>query len=138
MQFKKRFLWIAGCLLGVVAISGLSTPNLVAATLKQTLVELVLPSQPFFSTLGVPFNIPGARAIGPAQGTLGVTNLILTNTTDGPQRVEIFQPIMSPNAAECGGPVQGFGGPGSISMTVNLQPRQTLSLPFPAPLGFTP
>ena len=77
-------------------------------------------------------------ATGPAQGTLGVTSLVLTNLTPDPQRVEIFQPILRSNALDCGGGVQGTGGPGSIDMILNLQPNQTLSLPFPSPLVFTP
>ena len=53
MQLKKRFLYVSGCLLGIVAIGALSTPKLSAA-IKAAVVEIVFPSRPFFATLAVP------------------------------------------------------------------------------------
>jgi hypothetical protein len=137
MQLKKRFFYAAACLGALLAIGALTSPKLSAA-IKATLVETVLPSQPFFAVAKTPVNIPGPFAVGPNAGTLGVTNLILTNFNNQLSQINIFQPIMSPNAADCGGPVASSGGPGSIFMTVRLEPNQTLSLPFPTPLVMTP
>src|SRR5947209_4606662 len=100
MQLNRRFLCVAAGLFGVVAIGTLSSPKLYAG-IKAAFVEIGLPGRPFFATLAVPVNIPGAHAVGPADGTLGVTNLIVTNVTPSPQTINVFQPIMSPNAADC-------------------------------------
>jgi hypothetical protein len=140
MQSKKLLLAIAGCLLGVAAVGAMSSSKLsAAAPIKATLTEVVQPSHPYFARLYVPENSTTADlAVGPDVGTLGVTSIVFTNLTTTFQRVVIFQPLMSANAADCGGPIQSFGPPGSISMIVNLAPNETTSLPFPTPLVFNP
>jgi hypothetical protein len=134
MQIKKGFL-----LLGVIAIGSLSIAKPAAAQTKNgqspTPVETVAPSQPFQAQL----NTFGGQAgptfsVGPAQGTLAVTSLILTNLNSVVERVQIFQPS---NPDACGLNAQ-IGGPGSIHMDLLVQPQQTLSLPFPSPLVFNP
>ena len=138
MQIKKAFL-----LLGVVAIGSLSiaTPAAaqVAAPSKKvespTPVETVVPSQPFQAQLNTFGGSAGPTfSVGPAQGTLAVTSLILTNLNNVVERVQIFQ---QSNADACGIGAQ-IGGAGSIHMDLLLQPSQTLSLPFPSPLVFSP
>jgi hypothetical protein len=136
MQFKKGFLWIAGSLMGVAVIGSLSTPSLSAQSIKQTLVELLLPSQPFQATLAVPSEGQVVTAGPSAFRTLGVTSLVLTNLAPTVETVIIFQPAFSAGAF-CGDVDARFGGPGSIQMAVKLQPNQTLSIPFPSPLVFT-
>jgi len=71
---------------------------------------------------------------GSDEGTLGITNLVMTNFNNVVSTVHIFQPELSPNAGTCFGPITGGGGPFSISMTLRLQPNQTLNIPFPTPL----
>jgi hypothetical protein len=133
MQIKKAFF-----LLGVMAIGSLSAKSAAAQTnvkLKSTPVEVVLPSQPFQAQL----NTFGGQAgptfsVGPTQGTLAVTSLILTNLNNVAERVQIFQPS-NPDACGLGAEI---GGPGTIHMDLLIPPSQSLSLPFPTPLVFNP
>ena len=137
MQLKKRFVGAAACLLGLIAIGAATTPKL-SAGIKAAIVEVVMPSRPLFAVAKPPVNIPGPFGVGSDDGTLGITNLVLTNFSNNLAQINIFQPVLSPNAGSCGGPITGSGGPGSIFMTVRLQPNQTLSLPFPTPLVIPP
>ena len=132
MRLKKSLLGIAGCLVGVLACSAAFAPKLSAA-IKTAVVEIVLPSKPFFGQTGVTVN-DVHFGTGTEDGTLGVTNLIVTNFNNVVSTVEIFQPVLSPNASTCFGPITGGGGPFSIFMTLRLQPNQTLNIPFPTPL----
>jgi hypothetical protein len=139
MQLKKGFLWVAGGLLSVVAIGSLWNPKPAAAqNLKQTVVELLFPSRPFQGQLVEPDVNPRFTAIGPAQGTLGVTSLIVSNTAGIPQIVEIFQATMSPDSHDCSGTVTNTTLPDRIFMRMRLEANQTISLPFPSPWVFTP
>ena len=102
MHLKKRLLWIAGCLLGVLACSAAFAPKLSAA-IKSALVEIVLPSKPFFGQTGVTVN-DVHFGTGTEEGTLGITNLIVTNFNDVVSTVEIFQPVLSQRTfVHCGG-----------------------------------
>lgn len=137
-MLMKRLLYLAGGLLALAGLGALSAPKLKGA-IKAAFVEVVQPSKPFYATLFTPVNFPGVPfAGGTDQGTLGVTNITVTNFQNTPTSVTVFQPVLNSNAADCGGGVQGFGGPDSIDITIHLQAQQTLSLPFPTPLVFTP
>lgn len=134
MQISTRFI-----LLGVVAIGSLSIATPAAAQNKKvelpTPVETVAPSKPFQAQLNTFGGNAGPTfSVGTTQGTLAVTSLILTNLNNVVERVQIFQPS---NGDACGIGAQ-IGGPGTIHMDLLLQPSQTLSLPFPSPLVFTP
>src|SRR3954468_20576851 len=99
MQIKKRFLFLA-----VVAVGSLSIANPAAAQSKKvespTPVEAVAPSQPFQAQLNTFGGSAGPTfSVGPAQGTLAVTSLILTNLNSVVERVQIFQ---QSNADACG------------------------------------
>src|SRR6185437_3362798 len=138
IMLKKRLLCAAGGLVVLAGIGTLSAPKLKAA-IKAAFVEVVQPSRPFYATVFTPVNFPGVPfAAGPDQGTIGVTNITVTNFQNTPAQVTIFQPVLNPDARSCGGGVASFGGPGSIDISVHLQPEQTLTLPFPTPLVFTP
>ena len=136
MQLTKRFLCTTGCLFGLVAIGATVAPKLSAAV-KAALVEISLPSRPFFGQAGITVN-NNRFGTGSDDGTLGITNLVVTNFNNEVSTVEIFQPVLSPNAGSCFGPITGGGGPFSISMTLRLQPNQTLNIPFPTPLVIPP
>ncbi len=131
-NLKKIVLWAAGCFVGVLVSSAVFAPTLSAA-IKAAVVEIVLPSKPFFGQTAVTVN-DVHFGTGSDEGTLGITNLIVTNFNDTVSTVEIFQPVLSPNAGSCFGPITGSGGPFSIFMTLRLQPNQTLNIPFPTPL----
>jgi len=132
MHLKKNLRWTAGCLVGLLACSAAFAPK-VSAAIKAAVVEIVLPSKPFFGQTGVTVN-DVHFGTGTEEGTLGITNLIVTNFSNTVSTVEVFQPVLSPNAGSCFGPITGSGGPFSISMTLRLQPNQTLNIPFPTPL----
>lgn len=136
MQRKQVALRIAGSLLAMLFLAGLPISKVSAQSAKKDntkQVEIVAPSQPFQATL----NTFGGQAgptfsVGPDQGTLSVTSLILTNLNNVVERVQIFQPS---NADACGLNAR-IGGAGTIHMDLLVQPLQTLSLPFPTPLVF--
>jgi hypothetical protein len=136
MQRKQVSLRIAGSLLGMLFLAGLPISKASAQSSKKDnikQVEIAVPSQPFQATL----NTFGGQAgptfsVGPDQGTLSVTSLILTNLNNVVERVQIFQPS---NADACGLDAR-IGGAGTIHMDLLIQPSQTLSLPFPTPLVF--
>ena len=93
MQLLKRILCVSGCVAGLLAIGVLSSPKL-AAAIRGAFVEVAFPSQPFFATLSVPVNFPGPHAAGPETGTLGVTNLIVTNFLNTPANGPDFRAHM--------------------------------------------
>ena len=136
MQRKQVSLRIAGSLLGMLFLAGLPISKASAQNAKKDVVkqvEVVAPQQPFQATL----NTFGGQAgptfsVGPDQGTLSVTSLIITNLNNVVERVQIFQ---ASNADACGLGAR-IGGAGTIHMDLLLQPSQTLSLPFPTPLVF--
>ena len=136
MHLKKTILCSAGCLVGVLAVGGIFAPKL-AAGIKAAVVEIVLPSKPFLGQAGVTVNNVHFGT-GSEEGTLGITNLVVTNFNNVVSTVEIFQPVLSTGASTCFGPITGSGGPFSIFMTLRLQPNQTLSIPFPTPLVIPP
>lgn len=136
MQRNHISLKTAGSLLGMLFLVGLPISQASAQKAKKKdprQVEVVAPNQPFQATL----NTFGGQAgptfsVGPTEGTLSVTSLILTNLNNVVERVQIFQPT---NADACGINAR-IGGAGTIHMDLLLQPSQTLSLPFPTPLVF--
>jgi len=132
---RKKALRIAGSLLGLLFVGSLPISKASAQTSikAKSQVEIVAPSQPFQASL----NTFGGQAgptfsVGPDQGTLNVTSLILTNLDNVAERVQIFQPS---NADACGLNAQ-FGGAGTIHMDLLIPPSTSLSLPFPTPLVF--
>jgi len=132
MHLKKTGLWAVGCVVGVFVSSAVFAPRL-SAKIKSAIVEIALPSSPFFGQTAVTVN-DVHFGTGSDEGTLGITNLIVTNFNNVVSTVRIFQPELSPNAGTCFGPITGGGGPFSITMTLRLQPNQTLNIPFPTPL----
>jgi len=139
MERSKAVLRVASSLLGLVVLSGLSNSKLAAqGTIKVTKqvdqVEIVAPSQPFSATLNTFGGTAGPTfSVGPAQGTLSVSSLILTNLDNVPERIQIFQ---AANPDACGLNAQ-IGGQGSIHMDLLVPPSQSISLPFPTPLVFS-
>jgi len=107
MQLTKRFLFTTGCLLGVVAIGATVAPKLSAAV-KAAFVEISLPGKPFFGQAGLTVNHI-SFGTGSDEGTLGITNLVVTNFNNAVSTVEIFQPVLSPSASTCFGPITGSG-----------------------------
>jgi hypothetical protein len=136
MQLKKSLICAAGCLAGAFALSAVFAPKL-SASIKTAVVEIVLPSKPFFGQTAVTVNNIH-YGTGTEEGTLGITNLVATNFSSNVSTVRIYQPVLGAGASTCFGPIAGSRGPFSISMTLRLQPNQTLNIPFPTPLVIPP
>jgi hypothetical protein len=130
LKLKSLVPYIAGSLVAVVAIGILRTPK-VSAAIKAAFVEIAIPSNPFFNNMIV---LNAATSIGPDSGTLGVTNLTLTNFDSTAQQVFIFAPVFSTGG--CGGPSADIIGGGGPQMQFYVQPQQTLSISYPSPLTF--
>src|SRR5690242_11134292 len=99
---KKRLLYTAAGIF-TLALTGALSAARVSAAIKAALVEIALPSKPFFGQTGTTVNNI-QFGTGSDGGTLGITNLTLTNFNDTVSTVTIFQPVLSPNAATCFGP----------------------------------
>jgi hypothetical protein len=129
MHLKKSFLCVAGCLFAATTIGALLTPKLSAA-IKAAFVEVVMPSKPFFAFL-VSSSSAIPQGAGPGEGTLGVTNITVSNSGSEVNGVQIFQPVTD----NCSNPTTRNieGGP---LFLVFVQPQQTVTLPFPTPLVF--
>jgi hypothetical protein len=76
------------------------------------------------------------QSIGPGTGTLGVTQITLTNSdATAVDQVNIYAGILS--GGTCGGTDNVSEGTDPF-MIVRVQPNSTIAIPFPTPLVFTP
>lgn len=91
MKFKNLVLSAAGGVLAVAAIGHFAAPKLTAA-IKAAFVEVVIPSKPFFDRVILGRGV--FLSIGPDAGTLGVSNILLTNFAPDTQQVRISQPVL--------------------------------------------
>jgi hypothetical protein len=130
LKSKMLVPYIAGSLIAVIAIGILITPK-VSAAIKAAFVEIAIPSNPFYDSMSVTNT---SRSVGPDSGTLGVTNLTLTNFDSTSQQLFIFAPVFSTGG--CGGAGADIIGGGGPQMQVYLQPQQTLTISYPSPLTF--
>ena len=103
----------------------------VAAAVRAALVEVVLPSQPFFRSVSVGSGASGLVTLGPTSGTLGITNITFTNYNSTVQNLEVFTPTFATGGC-------GIGGSNVIevsdSIFLSLQPSSTMTLTYPSPL----
>jgi hypothetical protein len=130
LKLKSLGPYIACSLVVVAAVAILKTPA-VAAAVKAAFVEIAIPSNPFYDTMTA---VNAAVSVGPDSGTLGVTNLTLTNFDSAAQQVFIFAPEFSQGG--CGGSSANIIGGGGPQMQFYVQPQQTLSISYPSPLTF--
>lgn len=132
MQWRRFIPYLAGFAVCLALLGVLRTPSVVAAAtaVRAALVEVAIPAQTYQGSM-IGINYP--EAVGPGTGTLGVTNLTLTNYDTTKQLVYLFQPYM--DSPGCGGTV--IGGVG-VGISVYVQPGQTLVIPYPTPWKFSP
>jgi hypothetical protein len=88
MKRNKSVLWAAGGFLAVAFASILATPR-VAAAIRATFVEVVIPSRPYNVT--TTFDSTAFKVFGPDTGTLGVATMTFANFSPGSEQVSIFQ-----------------------------------------------
>jgi hypothetical protein len=144
MKTFKRFLMGLGTVLLLAVSLQLFAPKAVHAIVS-TLVTVAntsanpvptqpaMPAKPFFGRLAL--SSGSAQSAGPGTGgILAVSNITLTNFSNSTQQVFVFNPVFS-TGGTCGDPVIGGGEP---SMYVDVPALQTVTLPFPSPVVFTP
>lgn len=72
----NKALYAGAGLLSLALIGALAAPKVVAAA-RAALVEIVIPSTPFFGSMSL--SGFGSQSVGPGTGTLGVTQIVITN-----------------------------------------------------------
>ena len=92
-----------------------------------------VPGTPFFGLMQL--SGYGAQSAGPGTGTLGVTQIVLTNEDSVVDQVNIYAGIL--NGGTCGGTgnVEAASNP---FLVVKVQANSTLVIPAPTPMVFTP
>lgn len=130
-RWKQFIPYIAGVAITVAAFSIFKSPT-ASAAIRATFVEIVIPSNPFYDTMSVTNT---KQSIGPDTGTLGVTNITLTNYDSSPQQVFIFAPVFG-SGLGCGTSGSSIIGGGGPQLQVYVQPTSTLTISYPTPLTY--
>ena len=89
-------LYAAGAFL-TLAFAGIFAAPKVAAAIRATFVEIVVPSNPFYAVMNLTPQ-EYLKSVGPDTGTLGVTNITVTNK-DSTLNVVFILALFSPAAA---------------------------------------
>jgi hypothetical protein len=129
MKLIKTIVWSGSLALAIAVLSLLTAPKLRAA-IRATFVEIVIPSQPFYSSISAPPN-SGDHSVGPGTGTLAITNITVSNFNSTRTFVSIYAPIFA--GGGCGSPIIGAVGP---ALTIWVQPLSTQTITYPSPLVF--
>jgi hypothetical protein len=144
MKFAKPALMVVGCVLLTGLTLTLLAPKTVHA-LAAALVQVTnttanpvptttaVPATPFFGRMQLSGTI--SQSVGPGTGTLGVTQIMLTNPDSVVDQVDIYAGILTNGT--CGGTANVAEGTNPF-LIVKVQPNSTVVVPFPTPLVFTP
>ena len=113
------------------AVSALVTVSNTAANPVPTVQAI--PTTPFFGLI----TLSGytAQSVGPGTGTLGVTEIVITNLDSTVNQVNIYAGLLS--SGTCGGTNNVEAATNPI-LVVRVQPNSTLVIPAPTPLVFYP
>ncbi|MGA3010057.1 MAG: hypothetical protein ABSD72_07325 [Terracidiphilus sp.] len=144
MKFAKPALMLVGCVLLTGLTLTLFAPKTVHA-LAAALVQVTntdanpvptttaAPVSPFFALLQL--SGTGSQSAGPGTGTLGITEIVLTNEDTVVDQVNIYAGLLS--SGTCGGTnnVEAATNP---FLVVKVQPNSTLVIPLSTPLVFSP
>jgi len=144
MKFAKPvMLGIGGALLVVLMMPFVApkTVHALAAALVQVTnttanpvpIEQAVPGTPFFAFMQL--SGYGSQSVGPGTGTLGVTQIVLTNTTSTLATVNVYAAFLS--SGTCGGTGNVEAGTNPF-LVVTVQPNSTLVIPSTVPLVFSP
>ncbi len=107
MKPTKTILYAAGAFL-TLAFAGIFTAPRVAAAIRATFVEVVVPSNPYFGRMVLsPQNY--LMSVGPDTGTFGVTNITMTNEDSILNVVFILAPLFA--GGGCGTAITGGSNP---------------------------
>jgi hypothetical protein len=90
-----------------------------------------VPGNPYFGNMEVTGY--AASSVGPGTGTLGVTQIVVTNLGANVAQVNIYEGLLSGGTCGGNGNVEAATNPFLI---VKVQPNSTLVIPAPTPLVF--
>jgi hypothetical protein len=142
MKFAKCIVMGSGGMILAVASVVLISPK-TAHALAAALVQVTnttanpvptapaVPGNPFFGLMQL--SGTGAQSTGPGSGTLGVTQIVVTNTGSTAIQVNIFSALLSGGSCAGAGNVEAATNPFLI---VAVQPQSTLVIPAPTPVVF--
>lgn len=133
MKPLKRVLYAGAGLLSLAFIGTLAAPKVRAAA-RAALVEIVIPSTPFYGSMSL--SGFGSQSVGPGTGTLGVSQIIITNFDSVVNQVNIYSPLLT--GGTCGGVNNINGGNTTPFLVVKVQPNSTLVISPATPIAFTP
>jgi len=113
------------------AVSALVTVSNTAANPVPTVQAI--PTTPFFGLI----TLSGytAQSVGPGTGTLGVTEIVITNLDSTVNQVNIYAALLL--YGTCGG-TNNIEAATNPFLVVRVQPNSTLVIPAPTPLVFYP
>jgi hypothetical protein len=113
---------------GTVPVSGS-----VAVTSLPALFVGGIPTHPFFGRID---GDGSQRAMGDVAGMIGVTSVLITNSTNTYQRINFFNAVAS-DPANCPNATATAIGGAFPYMYLNVEPLKTTQYTFPTPLVFT-
>jgi hypothetical protein len=143
MKFVKFLTGTTAVLLAGLALT-LAAPK-AAHAIVATLVQVTnttanpvptapaVPANPFFGLMQL--NGTGTQSVGPGTGTLGVTQIVLSNYGSTPAQVNVFAALL--NNGTCGG-TNNVGAATNPFQIFEVPANSTLVVPAPTPLVFTP
>jgi hypothetical protein len=144
MKFTKWMVMGSGgivlVLLSMVLVSPKKAYALAAALVQITNttanpvpIQPAVPANPFFGGMLVEGTAP--QSVGPASGTLAVSQIVVTSLDTKVDEVNIYAGLL--NGGTCGGSsnIEAATNPFLI---VKVQPDSTVVIPAPTPLVFTP
>lgn len=136
--------YFAAGALTVIALL-LSSPKALRA-IAATLVQVVnttanpvptapaVPGDPYFGTITL-HSIGGEQSVGPGTGTLGVTQILITNLDSVVNQVQIGSAVLSGGTCGTNANIETISAP---LLNVKVQPNSTLVMPMPTPVVFPP
>jgi len=129
MKLTKTILCIAGAFLALALAAIVAAPK-VSAAIRATFVEVVVPSNPYYAVMDLsPQNY--RQSVGPDTGTLGVTNITVTNRDSILNVVFILTPLFAKGG--CGTAITRGSSP---NLSIYVAPQSTQTVTYPTPLVF--
>jgi hypothetical protein len=132
MNLLKKTMYATAGLLSLALIGSLAAPKAVAAV-RAALVEIVIPSNPFYGFMNLSGFSP--QSVGPGTGTLGVSQIVITNFDSTVNQVNIYSALLT--GGTCGG-TGNILGASNVFLVVKVQPNSTLVISPATPIVFTP
>lgn len=132
MKSFNKVLCAGAAVSSLALIGAVCAPKLVAAV-RATLVEIVVPSNPYFGLMTL--NGTASQSVGPGTGTLGVTQFVLTNTGTVVAQVNIYAALLT--SGTCAG-TNNIGAGTNPFLIVRVPASSTVVVPAPSPIVFAP